>query len=118
MPFSTRRCAPSAAVGGMFLLGLVVPQLMAQRSRLSGPIKSRARVVLVGHTRPQVKPENDDGPSGDTLVLQDMAMVLRPSAAQQTELDQLLREQQDPSAGNYHHWISPEEYAARFGASA
>jgi hypothetical protein len=29
----------------------------------------------------------------------------------------LLEEQQDPSSPNYHHWLTPEQYADRFGLS-
>jgi uncharacterized protein (TIGR03437 family) len=111
------RCTRNAAISGLFLLALTAPNLLAQRSRLSGPIRSRDRVILAGHTRPQLSSANDEGPADAALVLEDMTMVLRPSAAQQTELDQLLREQQDPSSANYHRWLSPDEYAARFGAS-
>ena len=32
-------------------------------------------------------------------------------------LAQLLREQQDPTSPNFHKWITPEEFADRFGAS-
>jgi len=111
------RCTRGAAIGG-FLLGVVLaPNLMAQRSRLKGPIRSRDRVALAGHLRPQVSPDNDEGPADDVLLLKDLTLVLRPSAAQQAQLDQLLREQQDPTSGNYHRWLSPEQYAQRFGAS-
>ncbi len=39
------------------------------------------------------------------------------SADQQKQLDQLLDELQRPGSANYHRWLSPEEYAARFGLS-
>ena len=39
----------------------------------------------------------------------------RPCA--QAALDQLLREQQTLSSPNYHKWLTPEQYADRFGAS-
>jgi subtilase family serine protease len=44
-------------------------------------------------------------------------LVLKPSASQQADLDQLLEQQQDPSSPNYHQWLTPEEYADRFGVS-
>jgi uncharacterized protein (TIGR03437 family) len=43
---------------------------------------------------------------------------LRRTEAQQKALDRLLEELQDPSSPNYHHWLTPEEFGARFGASA
>ena len=44
-------------------------------------------------------------------------MMFRPTDAQQAELGKLLQEQQDPSSPNYHHWVSPDEFADRFGLS-
>ena len=119
-----KRIGVSLARGGItrfqiiaFALLAATPHLVAQRNRLDGPVRSRARVALAGHTRPQQTAQNDEGPADPSLQLNDMTLVLRPSAAQQSELDQLLREQQDPTSANYHRWLSPEEYAQRFGAS-
>ena len=42
-----------------------------------------------------------------------LSLALRPGA--QAQLDQLLAEQQDPSSPNYHSWLTPEEFGARFG---
>ena len=52
------------------------------------------------------------------MELRSLTIVLKPSAAQQADLEQLLGEQQDPSSSNYHRWLTPEEYADRFGASS
>jgi subtilase family serine protease len=42
-------------------------------------------------------------------------MIFRPTDIQQAELDKLLEQQQDPSSPNYHRWLSPDEFADRFG---
>jgi uncharacterized protein (TIGR03437 family) len=44
-------------------------------------------------------------------------LMLKPSAAQQTALDELLREQQTPGSPNFRKWLTPEQYADRFGVS-
>ena len=44
-------------------------------------------------------------------------MVLRPSPTQQAELERLLAAQQDPASADYHRWLTPEQFADRFGAS-
>ena len=46
-----------------------------------------------------------------------MTLELEPSAAQKADLERLLVEQQNPGSPNYHHWLTPEQYADRFGAS-
>jgi subtilase family serine protease len=51
------------------------------------------------------------------MPLPHVSLVLKRSASQEAELNQLLAEQQDPSSPNYRHWLTPEEYADRFGAS-
>jgi len=33
------------------------------------------------------------------------------------ELEQLLRDQQDPNSVNFHGWLTPAEFGARFGVS-
>jgi uncharacterized protein (TIGR03437 family) len=67
--------------------------------------------------RGEANPANDEGPVDPNVVLSDLTFVLRPSEAQQTDLEQFLAKQQDPSSDLYHHWLTPDEYAQRFGAS-
>ncbi len=45
------------------------------------------------------------------------SLVFRRSAAQQAALEQLLAAQQDASSPSYHHWLTPEQFAAKFGAT-
>jgi hypothetical protein len=49
--------------------------------------------------------------------LEAMSVLLAPSGAK-TERDELLRSLQDPTSPRYHRWLTPQQYAARFGASA
>ncbi len=46
-----------------------------------------------------------------------LTVLLKPSATQQAALDQLLADQQNPSSPDYHRWLTPEQFANRFGAS-
>jgi len=43
--------------------------------------------------------------------------MLKPSGAQQADLNQLLLAQQDSTSSNYRQWLTPEQYADRFGAA-
>jgi uncharacterized protein (TIGR03437 family) len=52
-----------------------------------------------------------------SLSLPYVSLLLKPSAAQKADLDQLLAQQQDPSSPNYHGWLTPEQYADRFGVT-
>jgi subtilase family serine protease len=44
-------------------------------------------------------------------------MYFKPSADQKSELDALVKAQQTPGSASYHKWLTPAEYASRFGLS-
>lgn len=92
--------------------------LMAQASRVTSPIDNSRRVPLTGHAHPLARPEFDRGAVDSSLALTSITLMLKQSPSQQTELAQLLAAQQDPSSPDYHRWLSPEEYADRFGVSS
>ena len=46
-----------------------------------------------------------------------ITLMLKQTAAQQAALEQLLAEQQNPASPSYHDWLTPEQYADRFGLS-
>src|SRR5262249_32302330 len=62
-------------------------------------------------------PEFDRGRMNPMQKLEGVSLGFKLSDAQQADLDQLLAEQQDPASPNYRKWLTPEQYAARFGMS-
>jgi subtilase family serine protease len=46
-----------------------------------------------------------------------MLLVLRRSAEQESALQSYLREVQDPASSEYHHFLTPELFATRFGVA-
>ena len=91
--------------------------LLAQQNRIAGRINGSQRFTLSGHVHPNATTEHDQGKADASLELNHVTLVLKPSASQQADLDQLLAEQQDPTSKNYHNWLTPEAYADRFGVS-
>lgn len=73
------------------------------------------RVALSGRVRPQARPENDRGAVDSSVALQGVTLVLKRTAAQQSDLAQLVEEQRNPASANFHRWLTPEQYASRFG---
>ena len=57
------------------------------------------------------------GPMDASETLPPITLIFRQTPQQQADLDRLLAAQQDPSSSDYHRWLSPEQYADRFGAS-
>jgi hypothetical protein len=45
------------------------------------------------------------------------SMVFSFQMQNQSELERVLKEQQDPSSPNYHRWLVPEQFGKRFGVS-
>jgi hypothetical protein len=59
----------------------------------------------------------DRGPVAASMVLRNLSVVLQPGTARRADLEQFVASQQDPESQNYHRWLTPEQYAERFGAS-
>jgi hypothetical protein len=59
---------------------------------------------------------HDRGPVTSSMVLQNMSIILQPGDARRADLEQFVASQQDPTSQNYHRWLTPEQYAEKFGA--
>lgn len=90
---------------------------MAQPSRIAGRIDNNQRVTLTGHISPKTLGGIDQGAVDPALQIPRVTLMLQPSASQQSNLEQLLAQQQDPTSPNYHRSLTPEEFADRFGVS-
>lgn len=89
----------------------------AQQSRITQPVDNAKRFTLTGHISPRARVEDDRRRVAPSLELRHIALAIGPSAQQKADLAALLAAQQNPSSDHYHYWLTPEEYAARFGAS-
>jgi hypothetical protein len=74
-------------------------------------------VALSGSVYSKAQPQYDQGPVDAAMRLPYITMQIQPSAQQEADLQQLLKQQQDPKSRNYHKWLTPEQYADRFGLS-
>lgn len=101
------------------LLPLLASSLcLAQSNRITAPINSSQMVMLPGNVHPSALPQYDHGLVDPALPFSYVTLIIAPSPAQQAALDQLLAQQQDRSSLYFHKWLTPEQYAARFGLSA
>ena len=92
----------------------------------AAPAQTRNRITRrIGDTEPVVvsmphrwaRAEFDRGRVEGSLNISHAAIVFKLAPSQQADLDKLLAEQQDPRSANYRRWLTPEQYAARFGMS-
>jgi hypothetical protein len=76
-------------------------------------------VGLVGNTRPEARnPANDRGRVDDAMPMPHLILQLRRPAAQEQALEKLIDQLHDPSAPNYHHWLTANDIGAQFGPAA
>ena len=84
-------------------------------ARITAAVDSASRVTLAGSRPPRAVDANDIGVVPPGTQLQGMTLVFNRSAAQQTALDALIAAQQDPSSPQFHQWLTPAQFGARFG---
>ena len=99
------------------ILVLTAAVASAQRNRIDRAVNIRQRQTLAGHLNPRATAENDQGRVLPSRKIPYVTLALAQSDTQQAELDQLLTDQQTPGSPNYHHWLTPEDFAQRFGVS-
>jgi subtilase family serine protease len=85
--------------------------------RISRAIDNAQLTQLRGNVSPMARPEFDRGRVNGDMKMEGMKLIFSPTAAQQAVLDTLLAQQQDRSSPNYHRWLTPEQFADRFGLS-
>lgn len=86
----------------------------AARDRILQPVDSSQTAVVNGTAHPLARPEFDHGRMSSEKPLTG-SVVFKLSPAQQSDLDRLLHDQQTASSPSYHKWLTPEQYADRFG---
>jgi uncharacterized protein (TIGR03437 family) len=93
---------------------LVVATALPAADRITTPIDNNRRVVLKGHTRPEVQPANDQGLAGADMAVSYATLLLKLDPS----IDAFLDQQQTPGSASYRRWLSPVEFGDRFGLTA
>jgi subtilase family serine protease len=86
-------------------------------SRLTERLDSGRTFALPGTVHPLLASAVDEGEVEPPLVLPRIILYFKKTEAQQADLDRLLEAQQDRSSPQYHQWLTPEQFADRFGLS-
>jgi hypothetical protein len=100
------------------LLASTVCFAAVQPDRITGTIDSGQTVALPGRIHRKALPQYDQGRIEAGFQMGSVTMLFAPSASQSQALDLLLAQQQDPKSPNYHKWLTPEQFGARFGLGA
>src|SRR3979490_650689 len=88
-----------------------------QPDRIAAPLSGDQEVPLRGNVHGMAQAQFDQGRVDAATRMSGVSLVFKPSAAQQKDLNQLLADQQNPSSPKYHKWLTPAQFADRFGMS-
>jgi len=109
------RFRPAALLVSFCLLA--IPSSFAQTRRIAGPIDYYRTAALPGHRSPLARPEFDRGPVAPAFALRGLTLTVRRTPHQQADLNRLLAALQNPTSPQFHKWLTPEQFADRFGAT-
>jgi subtilase family serine protease len=90
---------------------------MAQVHNRITETSDASRVTVYGNIHPFARAQYDEGRVPGSMPMRRLTMVFNRTAEQQSELETLMKQQQDSASSNYHKWLTPAEYATRFGLS-
>jgi subtilase family serine protease len=107
-------CFPKCVAIVLLLSAASFAQTFA-RDRVRGPVDDSQMSIVAGNVHGFAKPEFDQGRADGNMKINRAAIVFKPSTAQQSALEALLASQQNRTSSNYHKWLTPEQYADRFG---
>ena len=85
--------------------------------RISSEISNAALSQLPGTVKPQAQAQFDTGRLPASTKLEGMTIYFSRTKQQEADLQRLIAAQQDPSSSQYHKWLTPEQFAARYGVA-
>jgi subtilase family serine protease len=93
------------------------PRLGAQTvtPRINSAIADSESLTLKGSLHPFAQAQFDAGRIPADTKLNGISIFFNRSAAQEADLQALIAAQQSPASPLYHQWLTPDQFAARFG---
>lgn len=117
-PFGIAAAMAVAMVG--VLLGLpsaAVAQTVVHAQLSATGVNASQRTTLTGSVPLLSRYAKDTGKLSSSETLKSMKLVLKRGSAEKAALQSFLSDVQNPASTNYHKWLTPAEFGARFGAS-
>jgi subtilase family serine protease len=99
------------------LAGCVFVSAQSVADRVTAEISSQSMVALAGSMHPHAQAVNDAGQLPVGTQLAGITLHFALTTAQKADLDALVEAQQTPGSAYYHQWLTPAQFASRFGVS-
>ncbi len=90
-------------------------QIAVAPPQIVQPIDNSRLSQLPGNTRPEANARNDRGRVRDDLPIQHMQLLLKRPPTSEAALRQYMDELHDRASPNFHRWLSPAQFAQRYG---
>ncbi|MGA9566142.1 MAG: protease pro-enzyme activation domain-containing protein [Candidatus Korobacteraceae bacterium] len=104
------------AVVSQLIVGLISVAVAATPpERITQTVNDADRTPLRGNVYPSIRSALDVGKSNTSIRIERIKLIFQRTTEQQRELDVLLAQQQDPGSPNFHKWLTPDQFADRFG---
>ena len=98
----------------LIFAGLLAPLFLSgAENRISGRVDQGRLVTVPTHAAPGARSRLDRGPVDPRLPMDAVTLLLKPDPG----LDRFLADLQNPASPDYHRWLTPEQFADRFGLS-
>ncbi len=115
---ASARLSPFAVLVALVFCGAYGTQAQSlMKNRIVGAIRSDQVALVRGSLHPLVAHAQDQGRLADATPIQGMSLVFRRSAAQDADIANLMEQQQTRGAAQFHQWLTPTQFAARYGVS-
>jgi subtilase family serine protease len=86
-------------------------------SRITQAIDDRNTIALRGSVHPLLQKATDQGRMDGATRLEGVSLIFKRTAEQDAAAEKFLEELQNPNSQSYHRWLTPEQYADRYGLS-
>jgi subtilase family serine protease len=96
------------------LLGVQIALLIT----IALPASAQQLTILPGNVALLPQSATDLGPLPASTQLQNLTLVLSPTAQQNTALSQFLSALQTPSSPQFQQWLTPQQFASQFGVTS
>jgi hypothetical protein len=101
----------------LFLSALLSVAQTPIRRFAAQPSASEPQVALQNSVTERLASSTNLGHLSSATRLDGMSLILKRTATQEADLDQLLYNQQDPGSPSYHQWLTPQMFGDRFGVA-
>ncbi|MBB5059558.1 hypothetical protein HDF16_004284 [Granulicella aggregans] len=86
-------------------------------SRITAAVNENARVALHGNVHPLAQARYDRGAVAATMPASRLMLLMKHSPTQAAAVREYIDSLQDKKSPNYHKWLTPEQYGAKYGPS-